>query len=578
MFQKTVHQAYIDKQSLTRGGAALSALATLFMGAVLCIIHWHSRHDINILIWFAFLFALVITRWAMTHQQALKRVTFMDILVGLLWVVVVLICFPASPQGLQIFFALVIMGAGLSSALFGHRVLPAALGVIGFAMPLTALLFVRAGSDRQIFLALIIVAGWISALGLAWHLHKAFLSRIDLQFEKTALLQRVESHVEELEALRKMEKISRQIAEDANAAKSRFLAHASHDLRQPLHAIGLLLATIPGKGQNKQTAHILGRVKQSLDVLSDLFDSLLDVALLDTGQVDVNISVFSVGDILEQIVQDFASSAKQNRVQLSAVHSSLFVRSDPVIVRRIVQNLVSNAIAHSHNCRVVIGARRRGDTICLEVHDTGTGIALKDQNRIFDEFTKVATHKPKNALPGLGLGLAIVQRLTTIIDAKISLNSELGVGSVFRVENLPRVKEIDPIAPNISMTTNKHASISARIAIFDDDTEILKATENLVTKWGFQVDSYTGYDADTLRKPDIILCDYELMQSLNGIEVIAAIRETYCADIPAVLITGNNTKALIQQAKAAQLSVLFKPVKPAQLRSVLLTALSDEIL
>lgn len=570
-------QSYIGAYILTKGGAVLPALATLFLGGVLSTVLWQAQHEINILVWFSTLLLTVSLRLILTAPKMQMFIILTESLIGILWVIVVLMCFPVSPRGLQIFFALVILGAGLSSALFQHRILPAALCAVGFAMPILAVRFFLDQGNEQIFLAFMVISGWACSLGLVLYLHKSFLSRMALQFEKTSLLESVENHVVELDRLRKMEKTSRQVAEDANAAKSRFLAHASHDLRQPLHAIGLLLATIPNKGQSKQTSHVLGRIKQSLDVLSDLFDSLLDVALLDTGQVDVNISSFPINDVIEQVVQDFSGLAKQKNIHLQTVHTSVSLHSDPLILRRMVQNLVSNAIAHSHDCRVLVGVRRRRNKLCIEVHDMGSGIALADQTRIFEEFTKVATHKPKNDLPGLGLGLAIVQRLAKIIGAEITLKSSLGLGSVFRIGNLSRAKRLDIESPDEQIQHHKSRAQSAHIAIFDDDVEILKATENLVSKWGFKVHSYEKYDENTLRKPDIILCDYELMQPLNGIEVIAAIRATYSENIPAVLITGNNSKVLIQQAKAAQLSVLFKPVKPAQLRSILLTTLSGEI-
>ena len=549
------------------------------MGAVLSYALWQAQPDQDILVWMVVLCVSVGLRFVFSPMRtpAVWPILITEVLVGLIWVLAVWVLFPAAPDGLQIFFALVVMGAGLSSALFQHTFLLPAVGAIGFAMPATALRFLLERGDGHLFLTGITLAGWISALGLAWYLHKAFLSRASLQNEKTALLQGVESHVEQLDQLRKMEKSSRQIADDANAAKSRFLAHASHDLRQPLHAIGLLLATIPDKGQNKQTSHILVRVKQSLDVLSDLFDSLLDVALLDTGQVDVNISVFALKDILDQVVQDFLASAKRNGVRLSAVHTSVYVRTDPVILRRMVQNLVSNAITHSRNGRVLVGVSRRKNMLTVEVHDTGTGIAPKDQKRIFDEFTKVATRKQKNDLPGLGLGLAIVQRLAYIISAKITMTSELGRGSVFRIENLGRVSGADVSDTNVTGDIHPPTSLAARIAILDDDVEILKATENLVKKWEFSVDCYTGYDAETFREPDIILCDFELLQTLDGIDVIVAIRQEFGKTIPAVLITGNNSEALVKRAKAHNLVTLFKPVKPAQLRSVLLTELSGGV-
>ena len=571
---------YARARILTRDSAALSALAALLLGGVLCFALWQVGKDPNIWFWLTALYLCVvggfILRTRQITRQTLSAVFTVDILMGFLWLIAVLVFFPTAPDGLQIFFALVVLGAALCAAIFQSNFLPACAATIGLALPAIAVRYFLQAGEEKLFLPIFLLVGWLVALGLAWSLHRAFLSRTTLQFEKNILLQSVENKIAELDQLRKKEQAARQDADSANAAKSRFLAHASHDLRQPLHAVGLLLATISDKGQSKQTKKVLSRVSQSLDVLSDLFDSLLDVALLDTGQVDVNISVFPVNDILQNVVQDFESTAKRNGVSLRICPSSLLLNSDPVIVRRMVQNLVSNAIAHAHNSRVLVGVRRQKNTIRIEVHDTGEGIASEDQKRIFEEFTKVGTRKPKNDMPGLGLGLAIVQRLANIVKAHISLKSTLGTGSVFCIENLTRAEARTMPSGSALMENKAQVQQTARIAILDDDMEILQATESLVTKWGFVADIYTAYDPATLRLPDIILCDYELMQPLNGVEVIAAIRTNFDRKIPAILITGNNSKELILQAKAQDLPILFKPVKPVQLRSVLLTALSDD--
>ncbi len=567
---------YARARILTRGSAALSALAALLLGGVLCFALWQVGKDPNIRFWLVALYLCVISGFILRTRQALSAVFTVDILIGFLWLIAVFVFFPTAPEGLQIFFALVVLGAALCAAIFQSNFLPACMAVIGLALPTLAVRYFLQMGEEKLLLPIFLLVGWLVALGLAWFLHRAFLSRTTLQFEKDILLQSVEDKIAELDQLRKKEKEARQDADSANAAKSRFLAHASHDLRQPLHAVGLLLATISDKGQSKQVKKVLSRVSQSLDVLSDLFDSLLDVALLDTGQVDVNISVFPVNDILKNVVQDFESTAKQNGVSLRISTSSLLLSSDPVIVRRMVQNLVSNAIAHAHNSRVLVGVRRQKHTIRIEVHDTGEGIANEDQKRIFEEFTKVGTRKPKNDMPGLGLGLAIVQRLANIVKAHISVKSTVGKGSVFCIENLTRAKVNTMPTNSVIMDNKTKAQKAAHIAILDDDIEILQATESLVTKWGFIADIHTSYNPETLKCPDIILCDYELKQPLNGVEVIMAIRNNFCRKIPAILITGNNSKELVLQAKDQDLPILYKPVKPVQLRSILLTTLSDD--
>lgn len=565
---------YIRDRALTHTWAALPALGSVLMGGVLSFSLWQAFPDIRILIWILVLGALAGAGYMARRLNALKWVFLAEMLTGLMWLLVTFL-FPDGRVEQLMFFALVVLGAGLFSAVSQYAFLPAALVAIGAALPCFALWCFLHGGDDYLLMGFFAFAGWVGAMGLAWFLHATFVNRVGLLFEKSSLLQSVEDKIAELDRLRKLETGSRLEAEDANAAKSRFLAHASHDLRQPLHAIGLLLATVPDKGLGAHTKHVLDRVRQSLDVLSDLFDSLLDVALLDTGQIEVNRSIFPLHDVLAQIAVDFNETAKTKSVELRYCPTTLLAHSDPVILRRMVQNLVSNAIQHAHGNTVLFGVRRTGARLRIEVHDSGAGIASKDQKRIFEEFTKLEGHTSKNDMPGLGLGLAIVQRLAKITDVNIVLTSKIGVGSVFRIENIVRARSI---IADVKTPANNAAfpTPQTRISILDDDPEVLEATESLVTKWGFQADVYTVYTPDAFRKPDIILCDYELRSEQNGVEIIEAIRNKFDQKIPAVLITGNSSKDIMDLAKTLGVPVLYKPVRPAQLRSVLLTALSDE--
>jgi CheY-like chemotaxis protein/anti-sigma regulatory factor (Ser/Thr protein kinase) len=317
---------------------------------------------------------------------------------------------------------------------------------------------------------------------------------------------------------------------------------------------------------------VVERVRQSLDVLSKLFDSLLDLTLLDTGQVEVKSQTFAVARVLEEVGDDFASVAAACGVELRVARTRLCVRSDPVIVRRIVQNLLSNAIRHADRGVVVMGGRRVGAAVAIDVIDTGPGIPPEDQTRIFEEFTKLERDARMDAQVGLGLGLAIVQRMATILGLEVAVASRLGRGSRFRVAGLEVAAEETAADPTTAAEATADAVEAKRIAVFDDDADTLRATGDLLRKWGFAVELHAGWPAVLDATPDVLVCDYQLGRDATGLDVVRDVRASTGRDVPALIVTGADVARL--RAAAVELPILSKPVRPAQLRSALLAALA----
>jgi len=558
----------------------------IFVAWAFAIIRWQADPNALFIVWALVLTFIVIGQAALTSnlikgdldeatiRLVRLRFTVFAALVGLCWIVAAFLLFPTESGELQLFFTFAFGGMAMSAVATQHVFLPACFASMGLAIPCLAIQFYRLDADYNLVQAILLVLYTVVLWSMAIRLHQFAMTRLRLQREKETLLEEVSKKAEELERARSAEREAREDAEEANAAKSRFLAQSSHDLRQPLHAIGLFLETIPANSIDNRVSHIIDRVKQSLDVLSKLFDSLLDVTLLDTGQVVVKKANFRIDDVLEQTRRDFAPIAKACNVDLRIVRSSLHIHSDPVIARRMIQNLVSNAIRHAENGQVLLGVRRRGRSASIEVHDTGRGISKEDQEKIFREFTRLDVQHTESA-PGLGLGLAIVRRMASILGVQVEVSSKLEMGSVFQLNGFDVTEEpVVSVEPSTGQKAGPQLE-NLRVAIFDDDAETLEATGALLANWGCDVRLFSGWPADLGDRPQVLVCDYELGGGVKGTDVIGSIREQEGAGLPAIVISGNTSPELRARVQAMNIPILHKPVRPVQLRSAMLYALSD---
>jgi len=487
--------------------------------------------------------------------------------VGMMWGFSGFCLFPSHEPALQLFLTFVMGGMSLSAVgTQGMSLRTCYFSVIPGMTPLGIRYLIEGGltgflSGGLIFLYVIVL------ISFARKINDFMLQAFRLQIEKESLLEDLRRQADELE-------IARGEAEDANLAKSRFLAQASHDLRQPLHAISLFVESLPDARNTEMHESIMNRVRQSLDVLTKLFDSLLDVTLLDTGGIVVRETVFRPSDIIAEVVRDFSLVAEACRVELRVVWSDLAAKSDPVLVRRMLQNLISNAIRHTEGGRVLIGCRRRGGRLAIDVVDTGPGIDQEDQQKIFSEFTRLdEARMGEGAEPGLGLGLSIVKRVASEIGLAVKLTSEVGRGSVFRIDGF-ELADANLIAARNHDQPQKGVVEGARVFVLDDDPDTLEATELLLRKWGCQVEAVQYWQGFAAGAPDVIICDYELLPDKTGLEVIAEIGLSAPEPIPAIMISGHTSKELRQATLAMGIPLLHKPVRPAQLRSALLNALA----
>jgi signal transduction histidine kinase/CheY-like chemotaxis protein len=367
--------------------------------------------------------------------------------------------------------------------------------------------------------------------------------------------------------------------EAANLAKSRFLAAASHDLRQPLHALGLLVAQRDSSTAGERR-RLTERIGAAVAEMNALFNALLDVSRLDAGSLAPDLKAFPIADLFARIGRTFAQTAHDKGLALRIVASHAWVRSDAILLERILLNLVSNAVRYTSKGGVLIGGRQRGDHLHIEVWDTGPGIPESQQQYIFDEFYQIPD-PDRDRRGGLGLGLAIVDRFRRLLDHPIAVKSRIGKGSCFSIDVPMCTVEPTEVAAASRPEVAATAPASGLVLIVDDDPLVLGAMSGLIASWGYGVIAHGSHDdavaalAADARRPDLIIADFHLSGGRTGIETIELVRAAFGAAIPAFLVSGDTSPDRLQQSRDRGYMLLHKPVSPMTLRSLLVSLNRD---
>jgi CheY-like chemotaxis protein/two-component sensor histidine kinase len=361
--------------------------------------------------------------------------------------------------------------------------------------------------------------------------------------------------------------------ERANQNKSQFLAVASHDLRQPIHALGLYIAELRRKVSGEEQQHLVGQVERSVDALSTLIDALLDISKLDAGAVVPQKQVCDLSELFSRIAADFKRAAKIKNIRLVVRPVSAYVYTDPVLLERILVNLVSNAVRYTRpfGC-ILLGARQRGQQIHIEVRDNGIGIPEGMQDHIFCEFIQL-NHDVISGEKGLGLGLAIVDRLVKLLGHRIELRSAPCVGSLFTVKLARALKPVEVFSLPVDPLSDAELLSGKKVLIVDGDLLVLDGTALILGSWGYQVTALTTLAAVQKRLVegeswDLVISDYQLDRGATGLDVSETVRQ-HCATLtPCILISGDTSVIVQKMADGAGHHLLHKPVKPAKLRSL----------
>jgi PAS domain S-box-containing protein len=363
-------------------------------------------------------------------------------------------------------------------------------------------------------------------------------------------------------------------AERANLAKSKFLAAASHDLRQPLQAANLFMAVLQNRVDEQERRFVLDKLQQSLNALESLLNALLDVSKLEAGVSQPSPSVFSLGELLIQLASEFAPRAAERRLRFRVVAPVLHVRTDRTFLERILRNFLSNALTYTERGGILIGARRRGGCARIEVWDTGIGIPEDKLEEIFEDFTQLGNeHRDRDR--GLGLGLAIVKRIARLLDSPVAVRSSLGKGSVFSCEAPLAEPAAEAKKDGAPLARETAAASGKLIAVIDDELSVREGLAMLLSDWGHAplVGSSTAEVLERLSElslsPDIIIADYQLAGGQDGAAAIEEIRRRCGRRIPAIVLTGDTAPEHLGAARRKGYILLHKPIGQEHLHFVL---------
>jgi signal transduction histidine kinase len=374
---------------------------------------------------------------------------------------------------------------------------------------------------------------------------------------------------------------ARKEAEQANAAKTRFLASASHDLRQPIHALGLFFAELSDRVHSPETATLIGQIEDSIAAINSMLNALLDVSKLDAGVVKPAIEPFSLDELFQRLQAEFQPIALENQNELKIRPTRATVNTDPAMLERILRNLISNALRHTQDGRILVAARPRGEQLAIQVIDTGPGIPDNQLEEIFIEFHQL-NNPARDRRQGLGLGLAIVKRLGKLLHHDIKVLSRLGHGSCFAITlpTAPAVSEL-PNEQNPPLAVSPLQVLTGRhLLVIDDEIAVLESMQGLLSRWGCHVTTACTL-AEMLGKltvhppkPELLIVDYRLADHVSGIDVARALRAYFGEALAVLIVTGDTGPERLREADASGFPLLHKPVQPAKLRSTLQYLLS----
>ena len=365
-------------------------------------------------------------------------------------------------------------------------------------------------------------------------------------------------------------------AEAANAAKSRFLAAASHDLRQPLQTLALLQALLDEVVTGEKARQLVARQHATLSTVTGMLDTLLDINEIEAGAVQPAISVFAIDALLQRLREEFTYHAEAKAIQLRVVPCTQQVRSDPKLLEQMIRNLLSNAIKYTAEGRVLLGCRRHGDALTIEVWDTGIGIQDADLAGIFDEYYQVG-NAARQRSRGLGLGLSIVKRLGDLLGHPIKVLSRFGHGSGFSIE-LPRLAPVPVTHASAVLPDIAAKDTNLRILVVEDDPDLAEILGELLRNQGHQVmaaaDSPQVMACAARTMPDLILADYNLPNGPNGLELAGLIRAAAGRHLPVIILTGDISNATLRAVTLGGCAVLSKPVGLSDLRQAITRVLA----
>lgn len=488
--------------------------------------------------------------------------------VGIGWGVGAIIAAQTSFEELMV-FSLALGGTALGAISSQSSVMRSCLASLWTSLPLLAYAHYSFGVGGSALpnSALMILYGVIMSI-LAYRINGFLTANHHLAAD-------LDLQIEALKVSNQELAFERERADSANTSKSRFLAHASHDLRQPLHAIGMLTSGLHHEDLPKSARESVWKIEQSVSAMSALFRSLLNFSTLELGQIKVSPAPVDVNALLHQIVELNMSAADRAGCDLKLAQTKHWVVADPALLTTMIQNLLSNAIKYSAGHRILVGTKLRGDHVSVLVIDQGPGIEKAEQELVFQEFYRPA-HQYKTHQDGLGLGLSLVARFAKLMNLECHLRSVVGQGTSVEISGLPlTARQVLQQVPN---TLPPHRLSGLRVHVVDDDAATLAATVSTLERWGCQASSSLAIPK-IFDDIDFLITDYELASGNTGKDCIDRLRENASKPLPALIVSGRDDLHLETLEIGEPIALLAKPAHPAQLRALMLSLLirSDEL-
>ncbi len=479
-------------------------------------------------------------------------------LTGLLWGSAGVVLFPVQGLEYQLFILFILLGMGAGAVLSLSTYLPAFYAFFPITMLPTSLVLFLQNGPIYTALAIMTLVYVIALSFFAHNINRSLRLTLSLRFENVQLVEQLRQQKEE--------------AVEANSAKSRFLAAASHDLRQPLHALTLFTSTLDEYIHYPKVKKVVNQINSSVNALHTLFNALLDISRLEAGALLVEKVHFKLEDLFAKILDAFLHEADAKGLRLIFEPCHVAVYSDPILLEQVLRNYVSNAIRYTNEGTISITCRSDHGHIRISVSDTGVGIPVENHQAIFREFHQLGNPE-RDRSKGLGLGLAIVERIATLLEHPIGLESDLAKGSVFWIDVDTGVPTgLTERGSGIS-ENNGHPVEGVWIVAIDDEIDIREATRLLLESWGCRVIAVASEEEamDELKRLDVIphgiIADYRLRQNRTGIQAIERIQRDIAEDIPALIITGDIAVERRHDVCHSDFQVLHKPVSPLKLRA-----------
>ncbi|MCQ9379661.1 hybrid sensor histidine kinase/response regulator [Methyloversatilis sp. XJ19-49] len=587
-----LEQALLDKQvRATQIDMLYANLRTAFggqvLGTVLVAITMYTAFPLmTVALWFAASVANQISRLVLLRMYNRAAPNADDaprwgnywlvgaVVSGVLWSSTLWLFFsPDAPQQQIVLMSLLVSVCGVAVAITSMH-LPSYYAFLFTTLLPVIARYIWEGGRYDLLIAFIVTVLMIALWKVGRNFNALIERALRSRYANEVLSKRLEAQNVELSQ-------ARDRADQASRAKSQFFAAASHDLRQPLHAMGLFAAALSAKAREPDVANLVTSISSSVEALEGLFNELLDISKIDSGKVKPEITDVSVTALFDRLRMDFEPEAFDRGLSFRMPSRSAWVRSDPVLLERILRNLISNAMRYTRTGGVLVSTRLRKGKLRFEVWDTGMGIAPDDQARIFEEFVQLANAE-RDRRKGLGLGLSIVQRLAALLDHPVSLSSRLGRGTVFRVDvPMGRAPVVRVAAARVERS---QADLGGRcILVIDDEASIVDGMSALLGSWGAEA-LIAGTAAEAMAQvtardapPDLIIADYQLRDGEIGPEVVTAVRRHFGTEIPAILVTGSATPERLEEARDLGHHLLLKPVMPAKLRTLIQFKLKEAV-